>query len=65
MLLGSHWRGEAGTGDNMRIYWQSGRWYANCRDGRRIELTRIAMGGKVLDEQRFAALFGDELQVGR
>ncbi len=64
MLLGSYWRGEAGTGDNARIYWQSGRCYADCIDGMRIELTRLELAGEPLGEQVFFDLFGSELNVG-
>ena len=62
-LLGSYWRDEASTGDNVRLYWCSGRCYADCADGKRIELTRLQLDGEPLDEQAFKALFGNELSI--
>ncbi len=63
LILGSYWRNQAATGDNARLYWDSGRCYADCADGRRIELTRLALDGKPLDRQGFHALFGQELSL--
>ena len=59
-LLGSYWRDEAGSSDNVGLYWQSGRCYADCADGGRFELTLLASGGESLDEQGFRKLFGNE-----
>ncbi len=59
-LLGSYWRDEAGSSDNIGLYWQSGRCYADCADGGRFQLTLMASGGEPLDEQGFRELFGNE-----
>lgn len=63
MILGSYWRNQAAAGDNVRLYWQAGRCYADCADGRRIELTRLELDGETLDEYAFRACFGAELQL--
>ncbi|MCB1856825.1 MAG: formyltransferase [Gammaproteobacteria bacterium] len=63
-IYGSYWRGESGTGDNNRIYWQSGRCFVDCSDGKRIELSHIAVDGEPLDELAFLNIFGSELKVG-
>ena len=63
MVLGSYWRNEAAAGDNVRLYWHAGRCYADCADGRRIELTRLELDGDALDEQAFRARFGAELPL--
>lgn len=62
-LLGSYWRGALATGDTERLYWRSGRCYADCSDGRRLELTSLEFQGAPLDEESFARLFGSELRV--
>jgi methionyl-tRNA formyltransferase len=59
-LLGSYWREEAGASDNIGLYWESGRCYADCADGNRLELTLMASGGEALDERGFRKLFGNE-----
>lgn len=59
-LLGSYWRDEAGSSDNIGLYWESGCCYADCADGNRFELTLMASGGEPLDEQGFRKLFGNE-----
>ena len=58
-LLGSYWREEAGTSDNIGLYWESGRCYADCADGNRFELTLMVSEGEPLDEQGFLKLFGN------
>lgn len=63
LILGSYWRNEASTGDNARLYWESGRCYADCADSRRIELTRLELGGEALDQVAFEARFGPALQL--
>ncbi|MCP3867404.1 MAG: formyltransferase [Gammaproteobacteria bacterium] len=63
MILGSYWRGEASTGDTVKMYWQSGRCYADCADGKRIELTRLTVSGHPLDEQGFRGLSKGEFLI--
>ena len=60
LLLGSYWREEAGSSDNIGLYWESGRCYADCADGNRFELTLMASGGEALDERGLRKLFGNE-----
>ncbi len=60
-LLGSYWRGEAAKSDTVRLYWESGRCFADCADARRIELTSLELDGEVIGRKDFYAHFGAEL----
>ena len=60
-LLGSYWRGDAAKSDTVRLYWESGRCYADCADACRIELTSLEFGGEMVDEKKFKAHFGAQL----
>ena len=57
-LLGSYYRGEPARGLGPRLYWEDGRCHADCADGRRILLTRLAAGDRDLGETEFASLLG-------
>ncbi|NCA71317.1 MAG: formyltransferase [Sphingobacteriia bacterium] len=57
-LLGSHFMGEAARGPAPRLYWEDARCHADCADGQRIRITRLALAGEALDRERFHALFG-------
>jgi len=57
-LLGSYYKGEAGRGSTARLYWERGRCHADCADGRRLLITRLAADGVGLDRQGFLARFG-------
>jgi methionyl-tRNA formyltransferase len=60
-LLGSYWRGDAAKSDTVRLYWESGRCFADCADARRIELISLEFGGEMIGEKEFKAHFGAEL----
>ncbi len=62
-LLGSYWRGDAAKCDAVRLYWESGRCYADCADARRIELTSLELEGEMIGEKGFYAHFGEELPL--
>jgi len=65
-LLGSYYKGEAGRGGVPRLYWEQGRCHADCADGQRLLITRLAADGVDLDRQRFVARFGaDNLCLDR
>jgi methionyl-tRNA formyltransferase len=57
-LVGSYYRGEPARGKGPRLYWEGGRCHADCADGRRILLTRLAAGDRDLGETEFASLLG-------
>ncbi len=63
-VLGSYYRDEAqDQNDNaqdktVRIYWNAGRCWADCVDGKRICLTHIKVGNIELDEKGFHQHFG-------
>ncbi len=57
-VLGSYFRGEAAAGDTPRLYWEHGRCHADCADGRRILITRLASDGTDLDREALATLLG-------
>jgi methionyl-tRNA formyltransferase len=60
-LLGSYFRGEAAAGSGApRLYWQGGRCYADCTDGLRILITRVASDGRDLDQEAFSALLDSD-----
>ena len=59
-LLGSWYKGEPGHGSTPRLYWEEGRCHADCADGQRILITRLAADGVDLDRQAFLARFGGE-----
>ncbi len=58
-VLGSYYREEPARGDRGRLYREDGRCRADCADGKRICLTRLAVDGKELDEKEFIVLFGN------
>lgn len=60
-LLGSYWRGEKGRSEGPRLYWDGGRCYADCADGKRFEVTELKCDGERLTEDRFTTLFGVQL----
>jgi methionyl-tRNA formyltransferase len=57
-LLGSWYKGEPGRGAVPRLYWEGGRCHADCADGRRLLITRLAVDGAELERQGFLARFG-------
>jgi len=57
-LLGSYYKGEPGRGSVPRLYWERGCCHADCIDGRRLLITRLAADGVELDRQGFLARFG-------
>ena len=57
-LLGSYYRGEAAQRTAPCIYWEDGRCHADCSDGERILLTRVAVGEGTLNERGFVERFG-------
>ena len=57
-VLGSYYRGRPAHGHAVRLYWQDEHCYADCVDGRQLELTAIAVAGEPLHEQGFRARFG-------
>jgi methionyl-tRNA formyltransferase len=57
-LLGSYWKDEPARGAAPRLYWEDDRCHADCADGRRLLVTRLAADGIDLDRQGFLARFG-------
>lgn len=60
-ILGSWYTGEAEIGGTPRINWEGDACYADCRDGRRIRLTRVLYEGAPLWRESFSALFGTDV----
>jgi len=58
-LLGSYCRGEHAAGNTVRVYWDEGRCWLDCADGKRIILTHLAIDDIVLDEPGFRQRFGE------
>jgi methionyl-tRNA formyltransferase len=57
-VLGSHYRGARAAGNRVRLYWQDGRCWADCADGERLLLTRLAIDGAPTDAAAFRRAFG-------
>ncbi|MBI3771102.1 MAG: formyltransferase [Gammaproteobacteria bacterium] len=57
-LLGSYYRDEAARETKTRLYWQDGRCWADCCDGKRLCLTTVAIDGQQLDIESFRRHFG-------
>lgn len=62
-VLGSWYAREEARAPGPRLYWEGDVCYADCRDGRRTRLTRIACGGEVLTKEAFVACFGSDSLV--
>lgn len=64
VLMSSYWRNEPAVSDQVRLYWESGRCYADCSDGKRIHVLRLERQGEPLDASAFARYFSsDELII--
>jgi methionyl-tRNA formyltransferase len=59
-VFGSYYRGEPAAGDTPRLYWDGDRCHADCADGQRILITRLASGGTDLDQEAFSTLLGSD-----
>lgn len=59
-VLLSHYRAEPAAQHNggPRLYWQGDACYADCRDGRRLRILRLAINGAPLTVQAFEHRFG-------
>ena len=60
-LLGSYFRNEEARQPQTRLYWQDGRCWADCRDGKRLCITQLGYNGALQDEAGFRTHFGDQL----
>jgi methionyl-tRNA formyltransferase len=58
-VLGSYFRDEPAKGRGPRLYWENGRCRADCVNGKRLCLTRLAMDGQELNEAGFTKVFGN------
>lgn len=56
-ILGSYYRDLPARGTSPRIYWEKRRCWADCIDGKRLCLTRIAINGNEIDEAGFRQQF--------
>ena len=59
-VLHSHYAGEAARHDRPLLYVEQGRCYADCGDGRRLEIVVLELDGSVLDAVRLAKQFGSK-----
>ncbi|MGD2173296.1 MAG: formyltransferase [Gammaproteobacteria bacterium] len=60
-LLGSYFRNLPGASPRARLYWSDGRCYADCIDGRRLQVTGLEIDRKAAGQTEFEQLFGAEL----
>jgi methionyl-tRNA formyltransferase len=60
-LLGSYFRNLPGASPRARLYWSAGRCYADCIDGRRLQVTGLEIDRKPAGQAEFEQLFGAEL----
>ena len=62
-LLGSYFRNDVAHQPHPRLYWQNGRCWADCRDGKRLCITSLRYNDALLDEAGFRARFGEQLLI--
>ncbi len=64
-LLGSYYRAEAAanTQGGTCIYCENGQFHADCADGKRLRILRLAVAGKNLLQEDFHRLFGERLVI--
>ncbi len=60
-VLGSHSRDEKARFDQPCIYSESGNFQADCVDGKRFMITRLAVDGSTLNPSMFEQIFGSRL----
>jgi methionyl-tRNA formyltransferase len=64
-VLGSYWRNEEAKADRLRLYWEAGRCYVDCVDGRRLQILELEHNGISLDARAFTEITGsDERDLG-
>lgn len=61
ILLGSYFRQDPAIAARPRLYWEEGRLWADCQDGKRLLITASEWDGRPLTEQYFKQNFGTEL----
>ena len=57
-VLGTWFAGQQAKGGSPRLYWEGDDCYADCADGKRLHLTRLASEGDTLARAGFVARFG-------
>ena len=57
-LLRSHYAGEAARHPQPQLYVDGGRCYADCGDGKRIEILKLEFDGNVMDAAEFISHHG-------
>lgn len=57
-VLGSWFKGEPARRSGPRIYWEDGACFADCVDGVRTRITRLALAGADLTAAGFREVFG-------
>jgi len=60
-VLGSYYRDLPARSARPGLYWEDGRAWADCADGRRLLLTELRFDESELCEERFREWFGDRL----
>jgi methionyl-tRNA formyltransferase len=60
MVLGSYYRPDQAGGKGPAVFWIDDRCYADCVDGVRLLITRLALEGRDLDRQEFVKRFGQD-----
>ena len=60
-IFGSYFRDQPSASEQARIYWAKGRCYADCRDGRRLQITAMEIDGEKAGQAQFERLFAAEL----
>ena len=60
-LLGSYFRNDSARQPHTRLYWEDGRCWADCLDGKRLCIIQLEYNGAALEEAGFRSRFGDQL----
>ncbi len=64
-VLASHYPDQAAKHRTPTLYMEStGRCYADCGDGKRIEILRLELDGRVLEAAQLAQHVGRPLSLG-
>jgi methionyl-tRNA formyltransferase len=62
-ILGSYYRELPSLGDVTRIYHNHHQLWADCIDGKRLQILAMKVDSQTCDAHQFAAMFGNELML--
>lgn len=63
LLLGSYYHESPARQSRPSLYWEAGHCWADCSDGRRLCILRMALDGVNISQAEFENLFGQRLDL--